>query len=465
MLPSRMGPVINLLERNVGTVEEVVKHNMLIPLASRFIPLEDTESIVSHFIEGPKNGLASKVGMAGQASGWSKHRLLRCPKCLKEDIGSCGKPFWRRDHLLPGILFCGKHRMPLHVPCDICADYARFPDRTLHAGHHCGCGLKPLPEATLLSDAQSEVEIELARVASRLLNPEYLPQLDFRAVAKETNSAATELGLIEDGELRYSMTKEFLLASPFNSLLRRTGFLSFGGNAFAQILKGYKSLRHPISAIATLISLAGSWQKVEERLSAPRDAGKDIASANHILQVVGSARVIERSANRIASDLNRYKMLCAAHPGLTHTQLKRRFSNSAQRYLTVRRLIAAGIDVAARAKEAQIAVDARMVDEVISHIKQRLLHLRDAGYPRQITPIALMETFRRPRLFAQRAMQTRLSRAYETLQRHAESVPAWRERVKATAAMAEEHGERVKRSPMTTQTNKSTDDQECEYET
>lgn len=66
-----------------------------------------------------------------------------------------------------------KGYVPLHVPCEDCLNYTDFPGRTLHAGHHCGCGLKPLPETTRLTDAKAEAEISVARVVSLLLESDY----------------------------------------------------------------------------------------------------------------------------------------------------------------------------------------------------------------------------------------------------------------------------------------------------
>jgi hypothetical protein len=432
MLPSRMGPVITLLGKSVGTFDDVIKHNMLIPLAARFIPPEDTESIVSHFIEGPRGGLASKLGMAGQASGWAKHRLLRCVKCLKDDIGSCGKPFWRRDHLLPGILFCGKHEIPLCLPCDLCANYASFSNRTLHAGHHCGCGLKPLDEAALLTDAQAEVEIELARIASRLLDADHLPTLNFQRVANETHNAATELGLVRDGLLRHTEAREFLMASPSSSLLRRAGILKLGSGKFAAFLKGEQVFRHPIPAIALLTSLAGEWRAIERRVAAQTETGGGIKELKAKAEVVDMDMARTRAPKRIAKDIERYKRLRAEHPEFKHTELRGNFSNAAKRYLTRELLIAAGVDVPPRVTAAVVS-DTHLVEMLITHIEQRSQQLRAALHPNRITAISLMTTFYRPRIFDQKGMVKRLSLAHEVLLRHTETHVGWRKRLEAIA--------------------------------
>lgn len=459
MLPSRMGPVITLLGKSVGSFDEVIKHNMLIPLAARFIPPEDTESIVSHFIEGPKGGLASKVGMAGQASGWAKHRLLRCVKCLKDDIGSCGKPFWRRDHLLPGILFCGKHEMPLCLPCELCANYAHSMKRTLHAGHHCGCGLEPLDEAALLTDEQAEVEIELARITSRLLDADHLPALNFQRVATETHNAAVELGLVRDGFLRHTEVREFLMASPSNSLLGRTGILNLGPLNLAAFLKGDKVFRHPIPAIAMLTSLAGKWRAVERRVTAHIETGGGITELKAKAEVLNldTARIL--SSERIAEYIERYKRLRTEHPGRKHTELRRAFRNEAQRYLTRGGLIAAGVDVPPR-RAATIGNDMHLVELLIAHIEQRSRHLRATQYPNRITASSLMTNFYRPRVFAQKGMVKRLSLARAVLLQHTETPAGWRKRLKALEGRRDAQGAGKQRKPMAAELTRRVADQE-----
>ncbi|WP_143048364.1 TniQ family protein [Burkholderia sp. WP9] len=457
MLPSRMRRVINLLGQSVGTIEEVIKHNTLIPLASRFIRPEDTESIVSHFIEGPRGGLASKVGMAGEASGWSKHRLLRCVECLKEDIGSCGKPFWRRDHLLPGLLFCGKHRVPLQVPCEVCANYASFSERTLHAGHHCGCGLTPLLEATQMTDAQSESEIGLARIASQLLDSDYLPTLDFRRVAKETSRAAVELGLVRDGESRYARIREFLSDSPFNALLRRTGIFAASRTKLTRIFNGDSCMRHPLSALTLLTSLVGRWQTVELRVTASNIDEEASTRVNLARKVRLEEGLPELSPDRIARDFQRYKELHAIHPGLNHTQLRGRFSTKSRRYLTVERVRNAGVEVLPRPKQKKS--DSDLVDELIAHIKNRSLHLLATRYPERITGRVLMETFRRPKVFEQKGMKARLPRAYETLTELRETDAAWRERMKREKSITKAQRRKGQESRTKVNTTESANEQ------
>ncbi|WP_157650814.1 MULTISPECIES: TniQ family protein [Burkholderia cepacia complex] len=429
MLPSRMGPVIQLLGGNVGSVEDVIQHNMLIPLASRFIPPEDTRSIMSHFIDGPRQGLASKVGMAGPTSGWAKHRLLRCPKCLEEDIGCCGRPFWRRDHLLPGILFCGKHQMPLHVPCDDCLNYTVFPERTLHAGHHCGCGLKPLPEATRLTDAKAEAEIGLARVASLLMESDYLPNFDYRRVADEINLSAVDLGLVQGGEFRPALAKEYFSNSPFSALLSRTGIFRSDADTLREIFKGRRCIRHPITAIAVLKSLAGGWGQVEDRM---RGFVRDFANlpVPDVPKTPGYTQ--KGTRGRFIYYAKWYSQLSVEHPELNHARLMGLLPRAAKKHLTKKRLESAGFDTPTTFWST--TNDTQLAGELIAHIEQRSRHLRATGYQRRITKTALLSTFRRPKLFSQRGMTERLIDAWETLERNTEDPAAWRERLKSRNA-------------------------------
>lgn len=429
-----MGPVITLLGRNVGSIEEVIKNNMLIPLAARFIPPEDTNTIVSHFIDGHRGGLASKVGMAGQSSGWSKHRLLRCVQCLKEDIGACGTPFWRRDHLLPGILFCGAHEMPLSLPCELCADYHNNLSRTLHAGHHCGCGLTPLEEATRVTDKQAEVEIELARITSSLLDADYLPNLDVQRVAFETQNAAARLGLLRDGVVRRAELREFLMESPWNPLFKRTGILDSSLCKVPDALRGQKTFRHPIPAISMLTSLAGEWRTVVDRMNIPSVTTAGLPTLNATVENVNLELPPTLPPTRIAAVYERYRRRRAEHPQRNHTELRRTFPVDAQRYLSKELLVRAGVDIPPSPSKAQIR-DSSHIQSLIAHIEQRSRQLREAKYPHRIFAVTLMNTFHRPRIFSQKGMAERLGPAHEVLQQHTETHVQWLERIKATEAL------------------------------
>ncbi|KAF1038620.1 MAG: hypothetical protein GAK33_01956 [Burkholderia lata] len=429
LLPSRMGPVIEMLGGNVGSVEDVIQHNTLIPLAARFIPSEDVTSITSHFINGPRGGLASKVGMAGPRSGWAKHRLLRCPKCLEEDIGSCGKPFWRRDHLLPGILFCGKHQMPLHVSCEICMDYAANPMRTLHAGYHCGCGLNALPETIQLSDAQAEVEIEVARVASRLLESDYLPNLDHQRIAEEIKSSATKLGFIIDGLFRPEIAKEYFSVSPFNSLLSRTGIPSERTFAFSEIIRGRRFLRHPISAISMLKSLAGGWHQVEARLEASVGNRTDHRQPSSVKPI---RKHRPKNAPRHKGFIHYaelYKELRRAHPERCHVDLMRLLPRVAQHHLTEISLSEAGYD-APNLYKSDLRTQ-HLAEELIRHIDERGPNLRATGYRKRITKYALLSSFRRPNVLRQKGLAERLTGVQDALVRNTETHAEWKKRIES----------------------------------
>jgi len=92
----------------------------------------------------------------------------------------------------------------------------------------------------MLTDEHAEVEVELARATSRLLDAGYLPALNFRRVAAETRNAAARHGLLRDGVLRHAEARALLRTTPFNSLLQRTGIVSLSPSMFAAVLKGDK---------------------------------------------------------------------------------------------------------------------------------------------------------------------------------------------------------------------------------
>ena len=38
-----------------------------------------------------------------------------CTQCVEEDLAFHGVPYWRREHQMPGLYSCTKHRLPLGV--------------------------------------------------------------------------------------------------------------------------------------------------------------------------------------------------------------------------------------------------------------------------------------------------------------------------------------------------------------
>ncbi|MDR5776855.1 MULTISPECIES: hypothetical protein [unclassified Caballeronia] len=128
-------------------------------------------------------------------------------------------------------------------------DYAMNAMRTLHAGRHCGCGLTPVPEALGLGSKVETSEIELAQIASSLLDQQYLPNLNRESVAAAIARGAIQKGLVQRQRFRWTPTERFFAGHQLLPLIRRTGITIERSVSFRHVLKGQQFVRHPVGAI------------------------------------------------------------------------------------------------------------------------------------------------------------------------------------------------------------------------
>ncbi|WP_322104842.1 TniQ family protein [Paraburkholderia sp. J41] len=441
LLPSGQRPVIELLGDTVGSVEDVLEHNTLLPLTARFLETDDHLFVKAHFLGDPHHGLQAKLGMNGPRSGWSKVRLLRCPECMKEDIACCGNPFWRRDHLVPGLLFCGKHGVPLHEACEECMDFAMNPERVLHAGHHCGCGLKPIGDAVSLSSAQAEIEIEVAKAASQLLNSNYLPRFDQDGIRAAVEQATVQYGIVSSGQVDKRAAVDFFNASPLTPTLRRTGLNRVGPMRFAKVLRGDEAVRHPAEAIMLLIALYGKWRAVEDVFHAgprrPQGQPKKPETSTRVLPLswtypyrrIAQKECFDRDESR---HILCYSELRQQRPELSHDQLQQFFPWHVRQFLSRARLTEAGVDVPV--PKFGIERDKKLDVEFARHIDEQGRRLRDSQYSGRICKRVLVRGFRRSDLFGQSHLNGRLGESLAAVSRNKESKEQWKARTRSRAA-------------------------------
>lgn len=351
LFPSGMRKVIEQFGDLTGPVEKVLARNTLLPLFRRMLAPEQQATLASHFLDKPRLGLPAIVGLNGPRSGWARAKTARCPSCIQEDIAPCGNPFWRRDHLIPGLLFCSRHRLPLHIPCDMCADFKGYQNLTTHPGMHCGCGLMPLPQTAKLADAGIAAEIEVAKAASKLLQPGYLPQLDRVGIAALAGKSSRALGLVKDGHVNWRRTEAYFTEAPSEPLISRTSLL-LGRDQVSKVLRGKGVFRNPVENLALLIALYGTWDAVEvECLSAPAklpttQVEEQSTARLESKDITARKRWVTKNHDRwFAHYAEIYRAMRREHPSDNHSRLLRRLPASAGHFLTRAKLAAAGEDV------------------------------------------------------------------------------------------------------------------------
>lgn len=64
-----------------------------------------------------------------------------CPKCIIEDMGHYGEPYWHRIHRAPGVLVCPKHNVFLRTGCPTCGEpFVLSPHKYLALHGRCSNG-------------------------------------------------------------------------------------------------------------------------------------------------------------------------------------------------------------------------------------------------------------------------------------------------------------------------------------
>lgn len=173
LFPSGLQALVDQMSAFVGDEGSLLANNTLLPLFSRFLPSQDVELLARHSLCASVTGLPAIVGLNGPRSGWCPRVVASCPECARIDVAPCGRPFWRRDHLVPGLLFCGRHGVPLETLCPTCHGPNARPSLITHPGAQCDCEPNVLPGAKRFSQEARNAEVELARRVSLLLDATY----------------------------------------------------------------------------------------------------------------------------------------------------------------------------------------------------------------------------------------------------------------------------------------------------
>jgi hypothetical protein len=412
-----------------GSLSYVKEHCSLIPSITRVMPEKDVQLVHRHFDVANERGMPATMGHTGPYSSWIKYRLARCPQCVAEDVAPDGLPFWRRDHLLPGLLFCGNHRGPLHLPCWRCANFQMFPSYTRHAGFHCGCGLRPIDEAAVLDDSCAELEIEAAQIAARLLDSTYLPHFNYEGVAQVIATSSLEHGIVENGRFNRERARELILDCRYRPLLERTQFVLQRRPETAHVFRGLRVPRHPLRTIALLCALHTTWDEVEKRF---KDGPKDVPKARLFKRDPNGRNKITREWNAKNHDdrFKRYAALYAIerrnNPDKSHTQLMLSLPPSARVFLSQDRLADAGYDVPLHYTPSDNYFK-RLDGQYSAHICAAAQQLVSECCEQRISKYALAHAL--PKYKSLKSLLPKLPLTREALDRYEETKEQFRERL------------------------------------
>ena len=101
--------VVARIPNAILDLRQILIEHTLMPYYLRFYPKERKEEILSLLLKGKNVAMTSKElcspdGIEG---------LKFCPQCYDEDVKQFGEPFWHREHQIPLMPICFRHRCRL----------------------------------------------------------------------------------------------------------------------------------------------------------------------------------------------------------------------------------------------------------------------------------------------------------------------------------------------------------------
>lgn len=405
LIPTELRRVSESLREFVGSQDELLDGHTLYPLFSRFLNEDDREIIRGHLLEKFVPYAAAKIGVGGPRRDWNKDLLAWCSECLKCDVTIGGKPFWRRDHFVPGVLFCGKHGKPLEVHCVSCNARRRKFIAPLQPGRTCECEQSFMTDGLNLSPLQVENEVEIAQATSYLLDSKNLPNFSYGNICSVFYAEAMKQGVFSGKLINWDVLMELLSVERIFGSAARTNFLNLDRRVIVQAIRGEATLRHPIHNIILLQALVGRWAEIKRIFETASFENRDSRYREDVKIKCGKIQRIENEEHRaelVEKFRHVYLKLRDDYPRLSHTQVLTMLPAVAGRVMRVGH---GNEESNIWRKNKNVELD----DEVVLHISERLMNLRISGYIGKLSAAVLLSGHRLVGTFSR--VRKRLPRA------------------------------------------------------
>ncbi len=111
VLPNNLNFLVSQLPEGSRLTEEgLIKRNTLYPFFRNFLtPIE-----IYSFKELLRSKSSISISQTAKISDKERNEVLKfCPKCCAEDTRKYGEAYWHRQHQIPGMLVCLKHKISL----------------------------------------------------------------------------------------------------------------------------------------------------------------------------------------------------------------------------------------------------------------------------------------------------------------------------------------------------------------
>ncbi len=392
LLPAGIRNYVDYLSAYVGSLDNVLDNNTLALGFSRFLSREDGQTVRRYHTGEIESRISAIVGLTKCGRTGRNWSPGICLECLNEDICATGEVFWRRDFLLNNVRWCARHQTPIHNFCDSCL-YITQRKLFYAPADRCVCG-HPLNTRTRISNFE-ELELELSRGWTKMLDPTFAPHLRGPEIAALTRDTATELGLAKNCRVKWKHFRTFLGQPKLKAFGESIGFKIYAEYNWKAI-SGERSIRDPFHALFLLIAMLGSWDAVEDAIKSrpqyPHTSPESQSRApSTILRKTDPSTQERTKALSIAllPETSRlYSRLRDENPELNHSSIKRLLPTLHSRAINRDALRAHGVAVKPTIweKEDTAAKDA----EAAAYIERRWHELTTAGTTRRLTKHLLL---------------------------------------------------------------------------
>lgn len=185
-----------------------------------------------------------------------------CQSCIKEGIGEYGFPYFRRQHQLPGVYYCWKHREILFHGCKRCGEYPLRGAALALAGEcRCEQGIDPLPAASVYGMAPEPFQW-LAEESAQLLTCHGFPASDPAAALRQK---VLDDGCIRAGVIDFRQIAEKVRNFWGDDFLRLLNITVLSGDSAAPwIRRFFNSNRGNRSTILYLLMIGAYFDSVRQ---------------------------------------------------------------------------------------------------------------------------------------------------------------------------------------------------------
>jgi len=398
LLPTNLNAVSESLWQSSKVSDELLANNTLFPSFSRLLPQHDREFVEMHHRFSGRPGVAAKLGMNNRSG--SKWTFAACAKCVVEDVAADGNPFWRRDHFMPGIIFCGRHQEILNIACTNCMKSGQGPETILKPKSACIC--RTNLHTTIHQYRQIEIDslIDRSRGFSQLLDINVFRDANQSTFSEVFTNKAIALGLIENGVVKWNAVRDIVSSESGSATTPFAIRTEMTEKMLKRAFLGNSLPRNPLSAISLFQTFFGTWSNAEiaiaEQIVISR---KSNVVSNHVPSQTSVKRRIRVSRSITKDQLNakreksfarnveEYRRLQKLYPTLTHKKLLFKLSGDSKG-VTTKRLAAANIKLSPSTSGDEYLATLDM--SLSNHIRQSHQMLLDANLDTRISRAKLL---------------------------------------------------------------------------